>query len=338
MKRIKADVLQQTVEKIFLNEGVNYGDAKLLANIITRSSIDGYQSHGINRVPMMIDYIRRGIINLKGKMVEVNSGMFFKVFDANNGLGPVNAWNSTGEAIKIAKEKGMGLVALKNNTHWQRAGTYGWKAVNEGMIFICWTNTIPNLPPYGSNKNLLGNNPFVIAIPAKENNLVLDMSLSQFSYGKIAGYARLNKELPEFGGYDENGNLTKNASVIREKGTHLPIGFWKGSALSLMLDLLAAILSGGKTTREIGLEANDAGLSQVFVAIDPDNFGSEEFRNRLIKETLLQLQLEYDPGKNGFHYPGSGSYLRRKENLAKGIPVEDEILQKINELVLDRNI
>jgi len=330
MIRIKFKTLEEVIEKTFLNEGIKPNKAKLLAKIMAESSLDGFQSHGINRVPMMVEYIRKDFIKPKNEMFQIGGSNLYKQFDGNFGIGPINAWECTTEAMQAANENGLGLVTLRNNNHWQRAGTYGWKAANEGFILICWTNTIPNLPPYGSKKNLVGNNPFVIAIPRKGGNIVLDMAMSQFSYGKIASYARRNKELPEFGGYDGNNNLTKDAQIIREKGRHLPIGFWKGSSLSFVLDIVAAILSGGNTTRIIGEKGVDTGLSQIFIAIDPSKFGNREFQENLIFQTIEQFKSVSVEEGSDIRYPGEATLRRRKENLEKGIPLEEEIWEKVN--------
>ena len=328
--RIKFETLQNVIEKVFLNERIKPDKAKFLAKTMAESSLDGFQSHGINRLPMMVEYIRKGFIKPENEMFQIGGSNLYKQFDGNFGIGPLNAWNSTAEATKIAKENGIGLVTLRNNNHWQRAGTYGWKAANEGFILICWTNTIPNLPPYGSKKNLVGNNPLVIAIPRKEGNIVLDMAMSQFSYGKVASYARQNKELPEFGGYDENNNLTKDARAIREKGRHLPIGFWKGSSLSFVLDIFAAILSNGNTTKIIGKKGVDTGLSQIFIAIDPSKFGDSEFHKTLITQTIEQFNSISAEEGSDIRYPGEATLKRRKENMKNGIPIEEEIWKKVN--------
>ncbi|GBD90008.1 2,3-diketo-L-gulonate reductase [bacterium BMS3Abin04] len=330
MIRIKFEILEETINKVFLRQGIEPGKSELLAKIMSESSLDGFQSHGINRVPMMVEYIRKDFIKPGNEMFQIGGNNLYKQFDGNFGIGPINAWNSTTEVMRIANENGLGLVALRNNNHWQRAGTYGWKAANEGFILICWTNTIPNLPPYGSKKNLVGNNPLVIAIPRKGGNIVLDMAMSQFSYGKIASYARRNKELPEFGGYDENNNLTKDAQAIRKKGRHLPIGFWKGSSLSFILDIVAAILSGGNTTRIIGEKGVDTGLSQIFIAIDPSKFGDSGFREALITQTIEQFKSVSIKEGSDIRYPGEATLRRRKENLGKGIPLEEEIWEKVN--------
>jgi 3-dehydro-L-gulonate 2-dehydrogenase len=156
------------------------------------------------------------------------------------------------------------------------------------------------------------------------------MSLSQYSYGKIAEFTRQEKDLTEYGGYDAEGNITKNASKIRNGGTHLPIGYWKGSALSIVLDLMAAILSGGKKTTEIGRKSTvDTNISQVFIAINPTKFGDSHFQQNLISETIEHFRVSSEENINEIRYPGKGVLERRKKNLVDGIKVEKEIWEKI---------
>src|SRR6185369_8244775 len=119
------------------------------------------------------------------------------------------------------------------------------------MIGICWTNTLPNLPPWGSSEPRLGNNPLVIAVPRPAGHVVLDMAMSQFSYGALAAYRARGEMLPVEGGFDTEGRLTRDPATIEASQRPLPIGYWKGSGLSLMLDLIATMLSGGLATHQI---------------------------------------------------------------------------------------
>ncbi len=123
-----------------------------------------------------------------------------------------------GQAIALAREHGIGCVALANTNHWMRGGTYGWQAADAGAIGICWTNTLPNMPPWGSSQPRLGNNPFVIAVPRPAGHLVLDMSLSQFSFGALESYRRRGEALPVTGGFDAAGELTRDAAAIEASG------------------------------------------------------------------------------------------------------------------------
>ena len=93
-------------------------------------------------------------------------------------------------------------MGLRNTNHWMRGGTYGWKAAEEGFLFMGWTNTMPNMPPWGGDTAALGNNPFVLAIPRPGGHIVLDMAMSQYSYGKLEWHQKCGTELPEYGGYN----------------------------------------------------------------------------------------------------------------------------------------
>lgn len=328
--KIQYDELLKIIYEILILHKLESEKAEKVAVVIADSTIDGVNSHGINRLPLLIEYIENGYVSVNSAPEVLNERGSFCQVDGKHGVGILNALYCTDKAIEIASENGIGLVALKNTNHWLRAGTYGWKAADKGFILIAWTNTVPNLPPYGSENNLIGNNPLLIAIPRKEGHLVLDMSMSQYSYGTIAGYARQNKKLQEFGGYDKDGNLTKDAVSIRNGGRHIPIGFWKGSGLSIVLDLMAAVLSGGKTTYELGKAGEaDTEMSQVFIAIDPVKFGDEKFRQNLINETLENFNRVSSEKPGSVRYPGQGTLERRNNNLKNGIFIEKVIWEKV---------
>jgi 3-dehydro-L-gulonate 2-dehydrogenase len=139
--------------------------------------------------------------------------------------------------FELAKISGIGCVALANTNHWMRGGYYGWQAARKGVVFIGWSNTIGNMPAYGATDTRLGNNPVVISLPYQGNAIVLDMAMSQFSYGAMEAATLKGEQLPVFGGYDQNGNLTKDPSAVLETRRMLSIGYWKGAGLSLLLTL-----------------------------------------------------------------------------------------------------
>src|ERR1700674_2717218 len=129
-------------------------------------------------------------------------------------------------ANALSREQGMGCVALANTNHWMRGGTYGWQAAEAGVIGICWTNTLPNLPAWGAATPRLGNNPLVIAVPRGRNagaHVVLDMAMSQFSYGALASYRMRGESLPVPGGFDAEGLLTRDPAAIAASRRPLPI-------------------------------------------------------------------------------------------------------------------
>ncbi|WP_194777945.1 3-dehydro-L-gulonate 2-dehydrogenase [Pararhodonellum marinum] len=329
--RISYVELCQTFESILSQFGFDEEGAKLSATLFAKASLDGVASHGLNRFPTYLKFVQEGHIDPRAKPESLWSNGFFERFDGHFGPGNLNAHFAMEKAIKMAKNFGMGAVALRQTNHWMRAGNYGWQAVEAGCIGICFSNTIPNMPAWGGSQPLLGNNPLVIAVPRKAGPLVLDMAMSQFAYGKMQAYARAGQEMPFEAGFDEAGNLTKDPKTIIDRHLALPIGLWKGAGLSLMLDVLAALLSEGQAAYQVGKRKKETGLSQFFLCFYLPKLGldfSDEILDGLI-DNFSQTEVFDD---KEVRYPGEGTLKTRKENLEKGVPVDPEIWQQVLEL------
>jgi 3-dehydro-L-gulonate 2-dehydrogenase len=222
-------------------------------------------------------------------------------------------------AIALARVHGVGVVALANTTHWMRGGSYGWQAADAGVIGICWTNTMPNLPQWGSTEARLGNNPLVFAVPRPGGHVVLDMAMSQFSYGALAAYRERGELLPVDGGFDVGGEMTRDPAAIEASQRPLPIGYWKGSGLSLVLDMIAAILAGGLATHQIPKDPErETGISQFFLAIDPAGLGGDA---AAISDGIV--------ASTDSRYPGRRTLELRAENLALGVPVDESVWREV---------
>ena len=257
----------------------------------------------------------------------------------SSGIGNFNAFASMERAISLARSHGLGAVALSHTNHWMRAGTYGWQAADQALFAICWTNTMPNLPAWGTSAATLGNNPLVLAIPRRTPeghyaggpHVVLDMALSQFSYGQLEAYAKRQDPLPVPGGYDREGALTTNPAAIAESSRALPVGFWKGSGLALTLDLFAALLSGGNATHQISPDPlHETGLSQFFLAIDPGNLSAAAELDRAATALIEQLhQAPRTDLAQTPRYPGENTLHLREMNLKEGVPVEDPVWSEL---------
>jgi 3-dehydro-L-gulonate 2-dehydrogenase len=263
----------------------------------------------------------------------VNSFGALEQWDGKRGIGLLNAEKAMKRAIELSREHGIGCVGLRNTNHWMRAGTYGLLAAEVGCIGICWTNTVALMPPWGSAEKKIGNNPMVVCIPRAEGPVLLDMAMSQFSMGKFEVLRRRDEDLPLAGGYDENGTLTTNPNAILKSGRALPIGYWKGSGLALILDLMATLIAAGDSTKEISRREKETGVSQVFMAIDiVSQMGSanvEEKVNAIIRDFLDAPTIKGSPK---VRYPGQGMLASRKENLEKGVPVDLQLWQMIQQM------
>lgn len=330
--RIFYEELRETLERILLAHGVSPENATPAAENYAQNSLDGVYSHGVNRFPRTINYLDRGLIDGKTRPVLLSAFGGLERWDGQQGLGNVNAWLMMDRAVTLAKEQGLGLVAIGNTNHWMRGGAFGWQAAEAGCIGICWTNTKPNTPAWGGLDNRIGNNPFVVAIPhSGGNHVVLDMAMTQFAYGKVEQAAMKGETLPVPGGYDAEGNLTCNPVAIQNGGRHLTIGYWKGSGLSIVLDLMAAILSGGNTVTDIGRKyQEEIGLSQVFLAIDPEKVQDSSLTDAAIRRVAedIQASLPTEKGQS-ITYPGERTLATRQKNLKQGIPILDNVWEKI---------
>jgi len=328
--RIQPSEMKSEFVRILLKYGFTQESAEKCSEIFTVNTLEGVASHGINRFPRFINNVRDGYVKPGQIPVFVHGAGALEQWDGRLGPGPLNAVFATDRAVEIAASKGIGLVALANTNHWMRGGTYGWHAAKKGYIFIGWTNTEANMPAWGAEYPRLGNNPLIFALPFKDEAIVLDFAMTQFSYGKMESYKMSGEKLPFPGGFNKNGELTTDPEGILETRRTLPIGYWKGAGLSLLLDLLAVVLSGGKSVSEITKAGTEHALSQVFIAINPQNLSNF----RAIDETIGRVIADFrqsipSDGKTQVRYPGENILKQREINSQNGIPVSSEIWQKV---------
>lgn len=331
--RIGFTEVKGTLEGILRRQGFSDARAELCARLFSETSLDGVYSHGLNRFPQFIDYVGKGFVIPGNEPTQVQAGQNFERWDGNRGPGNLNAWFCMERAIGLARGSGTGIVALRNTNHWMRGGTYGLQAAGSNCIGICVTNTMPNMPPWGGRESRVGNNPFIIAVPHEPYPVLLDMAMSQYSYGKLEILARQGEMLSHEGGLDTHFRPTREPGRILESGLAMPMGYWKGSGLAIMLDLLVALLSGGMTTAGIGEQEVETLLSQLFIAIDLDRLSESRERDGIIRTVLDSVTgcPPAEPGKE-VTYPGLQTWKRRQENEKKGIPVGPGTWQKILKL------
>ena len=311
--RIPYDELFDGLLGVLLKLNFEQQRARLCARLFADASRDGVYSHGLNRFPQFLRMVRNGIIAVDAEPE------------------PDRIDFVTHYAIALSREHGIGCVALANTNHWMRGGSYGWQAAEARAIGICWTNTIANLPPWGASDPRVGNNPLIIAVPRAKGHVVLDMAMSQFSYGALATYRMRGEPLPVEGGFDAGGRLTRDPAAIEASKRPLPIGYWKGSGLALMLDMVGALLSGGCATHQIPADTErETNLSQVFIAVDPSSVDRAGTSVSVADEIVKHLQ---PPAARGqVRYPGERVLQTRKENIANGIPVEPAIWREVQGL------
>ena len=333
MVRLSFDDIVRELARVLEAVGFTPDKARHSATLFAETHQDGVTSHGLNRFPRFVRQIKAGIVRPDAEPVKVASFGPWEQWDGQLGPGNLNATIATARAVALAGEHGLGLVALRNTNHWMRGGSYGWQAARAGMAFIGWTNTWPNMPPWGTVSSKLGNTPVIIAIPRGDAPVVLDVAMSQFSYGKMEMQQLRGEMLPMPGGFDTQGQLSVDPGEILKSQRPLPIGYWKGAGLSMVFDMLGAVLAGGKTTHEIGQQRDEYGLSQVFLCVDVSRAGGADAVSRIVGAVADDVHAAVPAADGGpGRYPGEGVLRVRAENQRLGIPVDAAVWDEIRTL------
>jgi 3-dehydro-L-gulonate 2-dehydrogenase len=331
MNRISFDEVQETLAGVLRKLGFSADRAQACARLFAETTRDGVYTHGVNRFPRFVAMARNGSIDVEAEPRLLARFGAMERWDGCKGPGNLNACASMERAMALSREHGLGCVSLGNTNHWMRGGSYGWQAAEAGLIGICWTNTMPNLPPWGGAKPVIGNNPLVIAVPREKGHVVLDMAMSQFSYGALESYKKRGEMLPIDGGFDAAGNLTRDPAAIEQSQRALPIGYWKGSGLSIMLDMVAATMSLGKATHQLSTDPLlETGLSQVFLAMNPEALGPSPGLAQIADEIVASVHRCRAAEKDKkIRYPGEQTLRTRAENMKLGLPVEPAVWELI---------
>lgn len=331
MVYIQYDVLTGTLKKGLEKAGLDAARAEQLAQVFAGNSLEGVYSHGVNRYMRFIGEVESGVVDINAQTETVSAFGGIEVRDAHFGIGPINAENAMARAVELSREHGIACVAVRNTNHWLRPGRYGWQAANAGVIGMCWSNTINNMPAWGAEDPRLGNNPIVLAIPREKGSVVVDMAMTQFAFGKLELAKLSGEQLPMYGGYDSEGRLTTDPAEIQKTRRALPIGYWKGSSMSLALDMIASATALGRTTAMIAADSNvEHGLTQIFIAL---NFRAVVDAKRAdeILDTAVDYMLGSTPvdPKKPVRYPGQNVEKTRRKNLENGVPIHEETWEKI---------
>ena len=322
--------LHATMSDVLLRHDMEPDRAEHCARLFADASRDGFASHGLNRFPRFVAMIENGMVDVHARPECVGSRGAMERWNGRRGPGNLNAHASMDRAIALAREYGIGAVGLGNSNHWMRGGNYGWQAAEAGMIGICWSNTLPNVPAWGATVPLIGNNPLIIAVPRTAGHVVLDIAMSQFSYGALGTHRMRGQQLPVDGGYDEAGQLTRDPAAIERTQRLLPIGFWKGSGLAMLLDMVAAMLSGGKATHDFStVPEEESGQSQVFLALDAASLGTHGESNAIVDRIVDALHEGAAAVGESVRYPGERTLETRRQSLVEGVTVDDTMWHEV---------
>ena len=333
MVRVPFQTLCDEFYRVLSAVGFTDERAKLCALLFAENQRDGVYSHGLNRFPGFVAGLQSKQIDFRVTPEKIESFGALERWDGKMGVGLVNAHICMQRAMELAETHSIGCVGLSNTNHWMRGGAYALQAADSGYIGMCWTNTTKLMPPWGSAEKKIGNNPLAIAIPRDDGHILLDMAMSQYSNGKLEVLKLQGNQLPLPGGYDTNGNLTVEPAEILESQRALPIGYWKGSGLALVLDTMAAVISGGQATHQIGKQKSEYAVSQVYIAISAAGMMGQKVLNETVEAIIDDFHTAVPLDENEkVRYPGEGMLRTRQESLEKGVLVDEAQWQALLEM------
>lgn len=338
------DLVRNFMKDVFIKLGVPADDAAICADVLIESDKRGIDSHGLNRMkPIYYDRIREGIQLPDTNFEIIKEGPATAVVDGHNGMGHVIAKKSMEMAIDKAAKFGLGMVAVRNSTHYGIAGYYGLMAAQRGMIGITGTNARPSIAPTFGIENMLGTNPLVFGIPTDEEfPFVLDCATSVSQRGKIEVYARTGKPMPQGWVIDRQGNSTSDPiaalkDLIAGTAALTPLGGigedgagYKGYGYATVVEILSAALQGGSYLKMLsGFQDGKKvpyKLGHFFMAIDISHFIEVDEFKKITGDILRQLRNSKKmPGADRIYTAGEKEYLVWLERKNKGVPAGEEL-------------
>lgn len=326
---------------VFEKMGVPTEDARLCSDVLLESDRRGIESHGCNRFkPIYIDRIKSGILNPVTKIDVLKETPTTAVLDANDGMGMVASKKAMDMCIEKAHKYGMGMVAVRNSSHYGIAGYWTGLAAKENMIGISGTNARPSVAPTFGVENMLGTNPLTFSMPTDEPfPFTLDCATSVIQNGKIEYYARINHDTPKGLVISREGEeLTDSAEILKkirsQQAALAPLGGfgettggYKGYGYSTVVEILSAALQSGLFLKALDGKDEEGKirpyhLGHFFIAIDTEAFMGAEAFKKTCGDILRDLRgSEKAPGQERIYTAGEKEYdvwMYRKD---KGVPV-----------------
>ncbi len=328
------DELTGLLEKIFLRHGTSPEVAGVLAQNCAGAERDGAHSHGVFRIPGYVSTLKSGWVNGQAVPVVEDVASGFVRVDAGNGFAQPALAAARGLLVEKARSAGIAVLAIRNSHHFAALWPDVEPFAYEGLVALSVVNSMTCVVPHGADRPLFGTNPIAFAAPRADGDpIVFDLATSAIAHGDVQIAARKGERLPAGMGVDGLGQPTQDPKAILEGGALLPFGGHKGSALSMMVELLAAALTGGHFSFEFDWSnhpgARTPWTGQLLIVIDPSKAAGQSFAERS-QELVRQMH-----GVGLKRLPGDRRHHQRAKSVAQGIALDEATLANLRELAGD---
>ena len=332
----KKKALLEKISNILKKHKLGSKEARISAEVIINAELVGAPSHGVSRLKMYCERIKKKLINPKAIINIKKISNSISLVNANNSIGFVAADIGIKQAISNAKKTGIGLVGVRNSGHYGLSSYFIQKAVSKNLIAMCFTNAPPAIAPYGAKRSLFGTNPIAFGFPSfKKKPFIFDSSMSKINRGKIRVAAKLGKKIPYGVALDKNGKITTSAKKALE-GVQLPMGDFRGSGLAWVVDILSGVVTGsahsGKVKDPFDDFSGPQNIGHLFIVFKANLF-NKRFKNEINKNIKTVKRLPKLKGVTEIKYPGQKKYERYQNNLNKNIYLSKKVEKELEVLL-----
>ncbi len=326
-KRIQAEILKDFVIRVLNCVAVRSSDAAVVADVLVEADMRGISSHGVSRLGRYVRAVKTGEIDVGATMLFLSERGSTSVLDAANGFGQVAGVMAMDKAIATANEHGIGMVFVRNSSHFGIAGYYAERAL-PNSIGIAMSNTSPLVVPTNGKQAVLGTNPIAVAAPTRGDAWLMDFSTSAVSRGKIEVCQREGKPLDPTWALDEDGRPCTDAQHVldllsaRKAGGIAPMADYKGYGLSFMVDLLSGVLSGSAFGLDVHEHAH-ANVGHCFLAINIEFLMSLDVYLERMNGFCEMMRQSAAEGNHVFLH-GEKESAARRQSISDGVLIKPE--------------
>ena len=321
---------------VYASTGMPEPDASLVADTLVQADLWGHQSHGVLRLDWYLARILAGKMDPVTKPTLVVDVGAIAILDGHDGVGQILANRAMQEAIKRAKQHGIGVVGVRNSNHFGTAMYYTLQAARSDCVGFLSTNASPAMAPWGGRRKVVGTNPWSWAAPAgRHAPLVLDIANTGVARGKIYLARQKGERIPEGWALDSMGAVTTDPQAAID-GIILPMAQHKGYAIALMMDVVSGVLTGsgfGSDVHGPYQFANPSQCGHLAMAFNIAAFQPiSEFYSRIEK---LITEVKGVPLAQGFtevFYPGEIEARNDTRNRREGLHLPEDTLADLTKI------
>ncbi|MDN5348368.1 MAG: hypothetical protein PWP65_1932 [Clostridia bacterium] len=333
--RVSAEDLKSFVTGVLTSLALPLDEGRIIADTLVEADLRGAGSHGVMRLVTYVRRVKAGGIKVPAEVRMIQEGPATALLDGGAGFGQIAAFRAAEVAMQKALNCGVGVVGVKNSSHFGRAGYYAEMIAKRDMIGVCMSNASPRLAPWGGKEAMLGNNPFSIAVPSTDRIVVLDMATSVAALGKMRLAAQQGLPIPPGWALDREGNPTTDPLAAVD-GILLPFGEHKGYGITLMVGFMCGILTGAcwdPDVKPIDDFARTQGLGHLLMAVRIDSFMlPQRFKERVAEAIERLKNCPKTSGQSEIFLPGEQGSIKRELYLKQGVPLAKSTVASLNKL------